>query len=115
MGDEIERILELVAEGHLTPDEAAPIIEALGATRRPTVGERVAAALARVNEARQQVEGVRRAYGRGGRRLRIRVTEHGRQAVNLTIPLGFVDAAVGAVPGISGEQAARIRDAIDAG
>jgi hypothetical protein len=116
MSEEIERILELVANGRLTPDEAAPIIEALTAARRPSVADRLSAAYAKVDEARERIDAFRQAAGaRGARRLRIRVTEHGRQVVNLNIPLGFVDAALGAVPGISDEQGARIRDAIRAG
>ncbi len=54
------------------------------------------------------------AQGRA-RQLRIRVTEHGRQVVNLRIPIGFVDAALKMVPGLGGEQASRIRDAVRAG
>ncbi len=52
---------------------------------------------------------------RQARQLRIRVTERGRQVVNLRIPIGFVDAALKVVPGLGGEQAARIRDAVRAG
>jgi hypothetical protein len=116
MSDEIERVLELVANGRLTPDEAAPIIEALTSVRRPSVADRLSAAYAKVDGARERVNGIRQAVGdRGARRLRIRITEHGRQVVNLNIPLGFVDAALGAVPGLSDEQGARIRDAIRAG
>ena len=51
----------------------------------------------------------------GGRQLRIQVKEHGRQRVNLRIPIGFVDAAIGFVPGLGGDQAERIRDAVKAG
>jgi hypothetical protein len=118
MSDELERVLELVANGRLTPEEAAPIIEALTAARRPGIADRILAARDRVHEARERVhearESIDEAIGRG-RRLRIRITEHGRQVVNLNIPLGFVDAAIGVVPGISAEQGARIRHAIDAG
>jgi hypothetical protein len=53
--------------------------------------------------------------GRRGRQLRIRVTEHGRQVVNLRIPIPFIDAALRAVPGIGGEQRDRIREAVAAG
>lgn len=58
--------------------------------------------------------GPRRA-GPPGRQLRIRVTERGRQVVNLRIPIGFVDAALQFVPGFAGDQSQRIRDAVDAG
>ena len=116
MSEELERVLELVANGRLTPDEAAPIIEALTAAQRPAPGDRIAAAYAKVDEVRNRVDGIRQAFtGAGARRLRIRVTERGRQVVNLNIPLGFVDAALGAVPGISDEQGVRIREAIRGG
>ena len=52
---------------------------------------------------------------RGGRQLRIRVTERGRQVVNLRIPIGFVETALKFVPGLGGDQAQRIRDAVQAG
>ena len=123
MTDELEHILELVASGRLTPEEAAPIIEAL-TTKAPERSadpisrglSRVDRALGRVNAVHGKVEGLReRLAAHGGRRLRVRVTERGRQVVNLNIPLGFVDAALGAVPGISSEQSDRIRQAVAAG
>ena len=64
----------------------------------------------------ERFEDLHAATGRGGgRQLRIRVTEHGRQAVNLRIPIGFVDAALKFVPGIGGDQSDRIREAVRAG
>jgi hypothetical protein len=96
---ELETILRLVAEGHLTPDEAAPIIEALSAVDAPPQ--------------QPATENVRPAAR--GHHLRIKVSEHGRQVVNLRIPLGFAEMALRMVPGLSGEQADRIRGAIDAG
>ncbi|HEX7171004.1 MAG TPA: hypothetical protein VF365_00190, partial [Candidatus Limnocylindria bacterium] len=53
--------------------------------------------------------------GRGGRHLRIRVTERGRQVVNLRIPIRFVETALAFVPGLGGDQSQRIRDAVRAG
>lgn len=116
MSGELERVLELVANGRLTPEEAAPIIEALTAAQRPSPADRIAAAYAKVDEVRDRVNGIRQALtGAGTHRLRIRVTERGRQVVNLHIPLGFVDAALGAIPGIGDEQGNRIREAIRSG
>lgn len=94
---ELETILRLVAEGHLTAAEAAPIIEALG--REP---------------ARPAQETAPSPAGTG-RQIRIRVSEHGRQVVNLRIPLAFADMAARMVPGLSGEQAERIKAAIASG
>ena len=130
MPEELETILRLVAEGTLSPDEAAPIIEALTRAERDVrqarrqgdrlsrhadraarhadrVSRHVARAEARLDEALGQTK--------NGRQLRIRVTERGRQVVNLRIPIGFVDAALRFVPGLGGEQAAGIRDAVRAG
>jgi hypothetical protein len=128
--EELETILRLVAEGALSPDEAAPIIEALTRAERDErrgrqhddrlsrhadrvarhadrVSRHVARAEARLDEALGQVK--------GGPQLRIRVTERGRQVVNLRIPIGFVDAALRFVPGLGGDQAARIKDAVRSG
>jgi hypothetical protein len=127
MSEELETILRLVADGRLTPQEAAPIVDALtraerhdDETRRhERVGPR-AIAQAAVDEARSRIadglSAIRDSPGqRAGRQLRIRVTEHGRQVVNLRIPIGFVDAALQFVPGLGGDQSQQIRDAVHAG
>jgi len=69
-------------------------------------GRRIERAFARVQSSLDQA---------GGRHLRIQVKEGGRQRVNLRIPIGLVDAAIGFVPGLGGDQAERIRDAVRAG
>lgn len=150
MPEELETVLRLVAEGRLTPEEAAPIIEALTRAERaagwdaaddlPDVGElpgfdrldrlgerinrrvqrrverahrRAARTTERVTE---QLAAARLGMAAGrGRQLRIRVTERGRQVVNLRIPIGFVETALRFVPGLGGDQAERIRDSVRAG
>lgn len=128
MSDELETILRLVAEGTLSPDEASPIIEALTRAehevhihRQDEIVGRHAARLDRhLHRAQRRID---RALEQaqihvgeaGGRRLRIQVKERGRQRVNLRIPIGLVDAAIGFVPGLGGDQADRIRDAVKAG
>jgi len=127
MSEELETVLRLVADGTLTPEQASPIIEALTRAERsadnPTgldrLGRRLGRMHRRVGRAHERVDAARarvedRVGGRG-RRLRIRVTEHGRQVVNLRIPIGFVDAALSFVPGIGGDQSERIRQAVEAG
>ena len=130
MPEELETILRLVADGRLSPEEAAPIIDALtraehaeheGRQAREDAlshherhldhqiqrgGRRIERAFARVQSSLDQA---------GGRHLRIQVKEGGRQRVNLRIPIGLVDAAIGFVPGLGGDQAERIRDAVRAG
>jgi hypothetical protein len=102
MGD-LETILRLVAEGHLTPDEAAPIVAALTAPPSGGEGPQHAPTPPPPTNARP------------ARHVRIKVSEKGRQVVNLRIPLAFADMAARMVPGLSGEQSERIRAAIDAG
>ena len=127
MPDELETILRLVAEGKLTPDDAAPIIEALtraerdesdpfGAVRHAERARRHAERVGRHAErAARRIDAAFAGSGRGRHQLRIRVTERGRQVVNLRIPIGFVDAALKFVPGLGGDQAERIREAVRAG
>jgi hypothetical protein len=129
MSDELETVLRLVADGTLTAEQAAPIIEALTRAERSRdrheerhrdrLSRHMDRVRRRVERAHERAEHVRAtAEARGilkGRHLRIRVTEHGRQVVNLRIPIGFVDTALGFVPGIGGEQSERIREAVASG
>jgi len=109
MPDELQVILRMVAEGHLSPEEAAPVIEAL--TRRekpaPALGEGVAEDAG--------AAAVEPGASAGGRQIRIRVSERGRQVVNLRIPLAFADMALRMVPGLGQEQTQRIRAAVGSG
>jgi polyhydroxyalkanoate synthesis regulator phasin len=127
MPEELETVLRLVADGTLTPEQAAPIIEALTRAERiepddipGRIGRRLERAQRRAERARSRFEERHAAQDEAGdtgrgRQLRIRVTEHGRQVVNLRIPIGFVDAALRFVPGIGGDQSDRIRAAVRAG
>jgi hypothetical protein len=134
MPDELETILRLVAEGTLSPEQAAPIIEALTRAEHEDhrhheehmhhADERLGRHAARLDRhlgrAQRRID---RAFAHaearvgdaGGRQLRIQVKERGRQRVNLRIPIGLVDAAIGFVPGLAGDQADRIREAVKAG
>jgi hypothetical protein len=132
MSDELETILRLVADGSLSPEDAAPIIDALTRAERAEhdsepepyesewlgrhatrVDRQVARAQRHVDRALSRAQASMEAAG--GRQLRIQVKERGRQRVNLRIPIGFVDAAIGFVPGLGGDQADRIRDAVKSG
>ena len=128
MPEELDTILRLVAEGKLSPEEAEPIIAALtggGAPETEQPGERHSDRVARhaeragrrIDRAFQRAERRMADAGltRGGRHLRIRVTERGRQVVNLHIPIGLVEGALQFVPGLGGDQRDRVRDAVRAG
>lgn len=97
MHDPIEHLLQLVAEGRLTAEEAAPLLEALrgGAARGGTTASHADEATA-------------------GRNLRVEVRERGRVVVDLSIP-GSLAGLAAAVPGMPPEWADRVREALAAG
>jgi hypothetical protein len=108
MPDELETILRLVADGHLSADDATPILEAL--RERESLRGRIGGS------------GSRPGTGSGGRpghdgtrALRITVVENGRTVVNLRVPLGLAAGAVDRVPGLSPGYRASILQAIREG
>jgi hypothetical protein len=101
MGDELTTVLRLVAEGKLSADEAAPIIEALGRHSPPRPPAAPAAASTPI------------AAKARGRRVRIQVTERGRRVVDVRVPLAFAAMAARMVPGIPDSYAALIERAVE--
>ena len=100
MGDELSTILRLVSEGRLSAEEAAPIIEALGRQGPPRAPEP------------PPTPGTIPGKGRG-RRVRIQVTERGRRAVDVRVPLAFAAMAARMVPGIPDSYRALIEQAVE--
>lgn len=103
MSDPLATILQLVADGRLSAEEAGPIIDALD--------DREAAAAAAGptgDPASSPADGPARA-------IRVEVTEGGRRIVNLRVPLSLGQAALARIPGLSEATADRIREAIQAG
>ena len=98
MPEPLDLLLQLVAEGRLSADEAAPLLEAL---RREPGG-----AAPPTRPAGTTAE--------GARALRVEVRERGRVVVDLRIP-GSLAGLAAAVPGLPPEWADRIRDALAAG
>ena len=103
---DVAKILNLVAEGALTPEEADEILTALN---RPAESEAPAEPVA------QPGQGNRQAQQDGPRHLRIQVTERGRPVVNLRVPMNIAGWASAYIPGLSDENANRIRGAIASG
>ena len=106
-----ESVLRLVAEGRLTADEAAPLLDALDAasTRGPST-EETGPGGGSTDGATPDPIG-----DRPGRALRIEVRDAGRTVINLRIPLSLGRAAIDQIPGISEVTSQRIREAIAAG
>jgi hypothetical protein len=114
--DALEAILRLVAEGRLTADEAAPILDALEARGgAPTRFPPPPPAPGAPRPAPPNPPGPYGVEGSPARAIRIEVTDAGRSVINLRVPLSLGRAAIGQVPGISEATSERIREAIDAG
>jgi hypothetical protein len=107
MRDELATVLRLVAEGKLSPDEAAPIIEALtpGAQRSTA---RSASPAGHAGGPEPRAGGESR-----GRRVRIQVKERGRRVVDVRVPLSFAAVAARMVPGIPDSYATLIEQAVE--
>jgi len=109
MSDPLERVLELVASGRLTADEAAPILEALeakGATKArfdSNDGSDVAGG------ASESAETGRARYAR------VEVRERGRRVVDLRVPISLGRIALARVPGLSREQITEVEEAVVSG
>lgn len=136
MADALDDVLKLVAEGRLSPQEAAPIIEALAtartaadrgrglgddarsmarAARDAARGARFAAfaATAGAASARHATAGASAPAG-PPRRLRVQVRDGGRTVVDLQLP-GLLAELAGVVPGIPAAYADRVREALRTG
>ena len=104
--DALDSVLRLVAEGHLTADEAGPILDALEAGR---AGDR------RRTRPDPAPSSAAPPGGGPGRALRVEVTDAGRKVVNLRVPLALGRAALLQVPGLSEATTDRISQAIESG
>jgi hypothetical protein len=101
MTDALETVLQMVANGRLTAEEAAPLIAAL---QDRGGSPRTASATAEEQAERGQA-----------RQVRVEVRERGRNVVNVRVPVALGQAAIGYVPGISASDAERIKEALSLG
>lgn len=106
MTDPLERVLQLVAEGKLTADDAAPILTALDSKSRPDA-DAGAAAAPDTETGQAPVQNPRFA--------RIEVRERGRRVVDLRVPISLGRFALSRVPGLSTQQIAEVEDAVTSG
>ena len=129
MGDDpLDTVLRLVAEGRLTADEAGPILAALDAKSGPTPSDAKSASTASGGRPGWAATGATSASGSAGaagddvgagetsgRSLRVEVRDEGRTVVNLRLPLALGRYAIDRIPGLSGDQVDRVRDALSSG
>ncbi len=97
---DVAKILDLVAEGKLTAQEADEIIAALSAREAGASAEGAAAA---------------REQNAKTTHLRIEVTDGGRHVVNLRVPINIAGWASSFLPGLSEQDSDRIRGAVASG
>jgi len=111
--DALDQVLRLVAEGRLTADEAAPILDALDAAMGPAEG----AGWSDADADRRTFDGASKASSDDSpaRAIRIEVSDAGRQVVNLRVPLALGRAAIDSIPGLSESMTDRIRAALASG
>ncbi|HEV8401855.1 MAG TPA: hypothetical protein VGQ31_02335 [Candidatus Limnocylindrales bacterium] len=107
--DALAEVLRLVADGRLTAEEAAPILDAL------ELASRGAGASGSAGSRDEDPGPVPAADGRPARALRVQVSDNGRSVLNLRIPLSVGRAAFAQIPGISQTTSDRISEAIAAG
>lgn len=110
--DAMERVLRLVADGRLSADEAAPILDALDA--RPFADDATDPTPAsdwRASEGASKVS----SDDAPARAIRIEVSDAGRKVVNLRVPLALGRAAIDSIPGLSTVMTDRIREALATG
>ena len=100
MRDPVDEVLRMVAEGRLTAEQAAPILDALEGADDPTASG-------------QAAEFPRDGAAPAPRYARIEVLDRGRTAVNLRVPLSLGRMAMAAIPGLSGTLADQINEAVD--
>jgi SHOCT-like domain len=113
MTDPLDRVLQLVADGRLTADEAAPILEALDRKAAPGAASPESAPGAASGSGTEPGPGD--AERRPARYARIEVREHGRRVVDLRIPISLGRFALTRVPGLSKEQIAEVEEAVTSG
>jgi len=110
----LRRVLNLVSEGRLSADEAAPILDALSATGGHDHAGRgfrppEPPAAPEAQDAPAAMTGGRPRFAR------IQVIENGRRAVDLRVPVGLGRFALSKVPGLSREQIDEVQDALASG
>lgn len=130
MLEDLDAILARVAAGELSPQDAEPLVAVAIGRGEETVrsGEETPR---RGDETVSPGAGSPQQHtppppplpppppfetiARPQRTVRLQVTERGRSVVNLRIPVGLAGLAGSVVPGLSGPQSERIREALRSG
>ena len=115
MTEAFEQVLQLVAQGKLSAEEAAPILEALERKPKATPGAPVPPAPPTPPAFGADLGPMTGEPGKSPRFARIEVRERGRRVVDLRIPISLGKFALSRVPGLSSQQIAEVEDAVTSG
>jgi len=115
MPDDIEQVLELVAQGQLTAAQAAPILDALASADAAQAAADDAFDSAQRDRPGSRSEGPVGPDRGPATAIRIEITERGRKVVNLRIPVSLGRMGLDRIPGLSGSDADLIRQALAEG
>jgi hypothetical protein len=99
---DVAKILNLVAEGKLSAQEADEILAALNAREAGSTSDGTTAGAAQSGPQKTT-------------HLRIEVTDGGRHVVNLRVPINIAGWASSFLPGLSDLDSDRIRGAVESG
>jgi SHOCT-like protein len=106
MSEPLDRVLQLVADGKLSAEDAAPILAALDRNARPDSRAAVSA---------PSETGAGQASGSTPRFARVEVRERGKRVVDLRVPISLGRFALSRVPGLSSQQIAEVEEAVTSG
>ena len=115
MTDPLDDVLRLVAEGRLSPEEAASVIDALQMAE--TIQDEFDAdgPGRRTSPAGTNPGPGSGAPGGRPRVMLLEIQEDGRKVVNLRVPLSLGQMGLDRIPGLSTDNVSRIRQALDEG
>lgn len=113
MSEAFEQVLQLVAQGKLSAEEAAPILEAL--ERRPGAPPGPPAPPEPLAPFGADLGPAAGESGKSPRVARIEVRERGRRVVDLRIPISLGRFALSRVPGLSTQQISAVEEAVTSG
>ncbi|HET9852297.1 MAG TPA: hypothetical protein VFP56_07305 [Candidatus Limnocylindrales bacterium] len=115
MSEAFDRVLQLVAQGKLSAEEAAPILEALERKPKSGPGAPMPPMPPQPPQFGADLGPTGGTPGSGPRFARVEVREHGRRVVDLRIPISLGRFALSRVPGLSTEQIAEVEEAVTSG
>ena len=115
MSEALERVLQLVAQGKLSAEDAAPLLDALEGKPKGAPGAPRPPEPPSPPQFGADLGPAANASGSQPRFARVEVRERGRRVVDLRIPISLGRFALSRVPGLSSQQIAEVEDAVTSG